>query len=194
MQVKHLHLHTIKCRLTLKYSTLQVRFAEARKLSPLTKVDWQGLSLRLQRPSVGTLTTVGGESTAMEQSTAVKPSWHSHTPVTRMQYQDIREHAGITYVKMDENVKRNYRVLESLCACVCVCVCVCVLVCVCVCVCVCLHDNSEKLIRNMKFKYIVVHENNWTSLILAIVGPRSGSWNDFEIFLAIQTVSPITQF
>ena len=47
----------------------------------------------------------------------------------------------------------NYRVLIRVCVSVCVCVCVCVRVCVRVCVCVFLHDN-------MKFKYIVVCENN----------------------------------
>ena len=48
--------------------------------------------------------------------------------------------------------KRNYRVLIR--------VFVCIRVCVCVFPCVFLHDNSRNQSRNMKFKYIVVYENN----------------------------------
>ena len=48
----------------------------------------------------------------------------------------------------------------------------------------------------MKFKYMVVNENNSESSILGIVEPMSRKWQDFDIFLKLLQYKfsvPITQ-
>ena len=74
-------------------------------------------------------------------------------------------------------IRRNHRVLISVCLCFCVCVCggggvgggvrACVRACVCVCVCLCLcvflcvHDNSKNNYSiNLKLEHVVLYENS----------------------------------